>query len=413
MRILFITAYFPPCDYGWGYMRICEQVSDGLHARGHEVAILTSTYQHGAEIKPYPVYRKLRIDPDWLLPQSATIQFFKGRRQREQADNEYLLRLVAEFQPDVIFIWHGHGLARLVLQTAESLPTVKTAYYFANYLPELPDEYVQFWQNPANNPVVGLLKKLLAKVALAQLKREGKPIILKYPHTISVSHYVRDRLRPLIGPDAVVIPNGIDVPMFHQPVRNGRSQTLSCVIAGRVAPEKGIHTVLHAFGQLAQQDRLQEIHLTIIGNGPPEYRHYLDTLVSQYNLSPYVTFANLVPIEEMPQVFAQHHILLLPSEWDEPLSCTMLEAMSAGLLVIGTTTGGSGEALFHEQTGLAFAPGDAAELAAQLERIMQDRALPAVLAQNGQQLVETEFDMVVLVDRIETYLTNLVQNHAG
>ena len=413
MRVLFITAYFPPCQYGWGYMRICEQVADGLQMRNHQVAVLTSIYRHGEEVKPYPVHRLLRIDPDWLLKRSAMVQFFRGRQQREQEDKNHLLQLVAEFQPDVIFIWHGHGVARLVLQTAESLPTIPTVYYFANYLPELPDEYIQYWQTKGSNPLVRLLKAPLAKIALARLEQEDKPIILEYPYSISVSHYVRDRLKPLIGKDAVVIPNGIDASMFHHPVSNHHPYLIKCLIAGRVAPEKGIHTVLDAFGLLAEQDKLQDIHLTIIGNGPPEYRHQLEAIIETYNLSSYITFANPVPIEEMPQVFAEHNVLLLPSEWDEPLSCTMLEAMSSGLLVIGTTTGGSGEALFHEQTGLTYTAGDVAGLATQLERIMQDQAFVASLAQKGQQLAETEFNMDVSVERIEAYLMNLVQNHAG
>ena len=60
-------------------MRICEQVADGLAARGHKVAVLTSTYQDGPEVKSYPVFRQLTIEPDWLLPESPAKQFFFGR----------------------------------------------------------------------------------------------------------------------------------------------------------------------------------------------------------------------------------------------------------------------------------------------------------------------------------------------
>ncbi len=412
MRVLFVTAYFPPCQYGWGYMRICEQVADGLSARGHKVAVLTSTYQDGPEVKPYPVFRQLRIDPDWVLNRSAMLQFFWKRRQREKEDQEYLVRLVKDFQPDIVFLWHCHGLSRIVLQTAEMLQSVKTVYYFANYLPELADEYSHYWQTKANNSIVRLLKTPVAKLAMAQLSREGKPIILKYSHSISVSHYVKERLRPLIGKDAVVIPNGIDIEMFHHSLPNDHQRRLRCIIAGRIAPEKGIHTVIQALKQLALQDKLQDIQITIIGSGPPEYRHELEMLINQLKLSSCVIFVDPVSIEEMPKIFSQHHILLLPSEWEEPLSCTMLEAMSAGLMVIGTTTGGSGEALIHDQTGLTFTPGDASELAVQLERIIKDRDLVTSLAKCGQQKAEAEFDMELSVQRIEKYLANLVQANA-
>ena len=76
MKILFITAYFTPCRFGWGYMRLCEQVAGGLQARGHSAAVLTSSCVDGAEIKSYPVHRLLTIDPDWDRKASAFQQFF-------------------------------------------------------------------------------------------------------------------------------------------------------------------------------------------------------------------------------------------------------------------------------------------------------------------------------------------------
>ncbi len=412
MRVLFITAYYPPCDYGWGYMRICEQVADGLQARGHAVAVLTSHYRHGAEFKPYPVSRTLPVDPDWHKRTPAAWQFFVGRRRREQQAVAALQEMVETFQPDVLFVWHAHGLPRVLLQAAENM-SLPTAYYFANYLPEMPDEYVPYWQSLPANPLFRVLKGALARVALWQLAREGKPIRLQYAHTISVSTYVRDRLRRqgLIGADAVVIPNGVDRAVFHSNGRSSHSapnQTIRAVIAGRVAPEKGIHTVLHALGKLRQQNRLDRLHLTIIGDGPADYRAMLDELLQQYRLGEFVTFAPPVNVTEMPSVYANHDVLLLPSEWDEPLSCTMLEAMACGLLVIGTTTGGSGEALFHERTGLVFPPGDAEALAELLDRIQKEPTLVARLAMAGEQEVITRFDMTHSVARIEAYLAGLL-----
>lgn len=413
MKVLFLTAYYPPCNYGWGYMRICEMVADGLAAMGHKVAVLTSTYRHGAEFKPYPVYRLLPIDPDWTLPQSATQQFFFGRRKREQEAVANLQMVVEKFKPDVLFIWHGHGLPRLVLQTAENLPNIPAAYYFANYLPEMPDEYIPYWEALPASPIGRLVKGSLGKLALWMLKREGKPIRLKFEHTISVSGYVRHRLlsQGLIGRDAVVIPNGVDLEVFQPQQRNGivNGRILQAVIAGRVAPEKGIHTVIRAFGLLHQRGQLQNIHLTIIGGGPDEYKTQLQQLVDEHQLQAFVRFESAVSVEQMPTVYDRHDILMLPSEWDEPLSCTMLEAMAVGLLVIGTTTGGSGEALFHHQTGLVFGPGDAEGLAEQISAVIQQPTLLPQLAQNGQNEVIQNFNMQTSVERIEHYLLNLIK----
>jgi glycosyltransferase involved in cell wall biosynthesis len=77
-------------------------------------------------------------------------------------------------------------------------------------------------------------------------------------------------------------------------------------------------------------------------------------------------------------------------------------------MVIGTTRGGSGEALFHGKTGLTFADGDPEALAEQLLAVMQDRSLVTHLARAGKAEVETHFNMDVSVSRIEAYLQELV-----
>lgn len=417
MKVLFITAYYPPCSYGWGYMRICEQVADGLSTLGHDICILTSKHQDGDEPeRPYPVYRWLSIDPDWALPQSATRQFFVGRKEREAQAVESLHKLVDSFNPDIIFIWHANGLSRVMLQTAENLPNIATVYYFANYLPEYPDEYITYWTTPSHSFFTKLIKWPLAKIAQGILASEGKPITLSYPHSISVSDYVRHRLvsQGLINAqNAITIPNGVDLNLFSSvnSQENGStpSGAIKCIIAGRVSPEKGIHTVLQAFNLLHTQNQLQNISLTIIGDGPKEYKEGLKQFVTDHNLQNFVSFEAPVTVDEMPKVLNLHHILILPSEWDEPLACIMLEAMASNLLVIGTTTGGSGEALFHNNTGLVFEAGDSQSLATQIARVIAEPDIITQLAQTGQQEVHNNFTIQGTVKRIEQHLLSLVE----
>ena len=416
MRVLFITAYYPPCNQGWGYMRICEQVADGLSALGHDIAILTSTCGNdNGHQSPYPIHRLLKIDPDWTLEESATRQFFVGRKERERQGVESLYNIVDDFQPDIIFVWHANGLSRLLLQTAENFSNIVTVYYFANYFPEFADEYINYWTSSPRNLIAKVMKWPLALVARIILAIEGKPITLKYEHSISVSDYVRRRLvkQGLINSkEAIVIPNGVDFNLFaltkDQEDISITTQPLKCIIAGRVSPEKGIHTVLQAFALLHQQGQLQNIHLTIIGDGPEGYKEELRQFVSTHNLEQFVYFESPVSIEEMPNTLTQHDILLLPSEWDEPLACIMLEAMASNLLVVGTTTGGSGEALFHDRTGLVFEPGDPESLATQLARILNEPGLVPRLAQSGRQEVVENFDIQGTIKRIEDHLLNLV-----
>ena len=165
-------------------MQLCEEVADGLSGRGYKLAVLTSNTSEGDAEKPYQVDRLLNIDPDWNSSCSAAIQFFLGRRQREHRAVANLQRLVKEFKPDRLFIWHAIGLPRVLLKTAEDHEKVPVVYYLAGYLPELPDEYIAYWRAKPSRLLAKMLKGPLSKLALQILRYE----VQEYNHTHLNSH---------------------------------------------------------------------------------------------------------------------------------------------------------------------------------------------------------------------------------
>jgi glycosyltransferase involved in cell wall biosynthesis len=80
------------------------------------------------------------------------------------------------------------------------------------------------------------------------------------------------------------------------------------------------------------------------------------------------------------------------------------EAMASGLVVVGTTTGGTQEILRDGQTGLTFAPGDANGLADQVVRLVSDPELRRRLVQAGRQTVLEKFTLDRMVLEIDAYL---------
>jgi glycosyltransferase involved in cell wall biosynthesis len=310
----------------------------------------------------------LEIDPDWNEKKSAAWQFFVERRSRERRAIARLNEVTKSLQPDIIFIWDAIGLPRALLLAAERCTPATTVYYFANYLPELPDEYIAYWQREPANFIGKLGKGSLGRLALEQLKREGKPVPLQYTHVICVSHYIRERFvsQGLVPHSAVVIHNGVDLSAFALPragfstVQSGR---LRCLVAGRVVPDKGVHTVMDAFGLLGQREETRgRVSLTILGDGPGDYMHYLRQRVTTLGIQDLVDFMAPVQREQMPEILSRYNVLIMPSEYGEPIARSMQEGMAMGLLVIGTITGGSGELLQHEHNGLVFPAADAKSL---------------------------------------------------
>jgi glycosyltransferase involved in cell wall biosynthesis len=414
VKILFVTNYYPPANNGLGYMQLCEEVANGLAERGHDIAVLTSASQSGPEpTRIYPVYRWLTIDPDWESRRPGYLQFFSGRRSRERHAVESFRRVYSQFEPQIIFVWHAIGLPKVMLLEAEDLSGPRIVYYLADYQAEIGDEYIAYWSGNPSNPLSRILKYPIRMMALSILKAEGKPIKLKYEHAICVSQYVRDRLvrNGFIPPESVVIHNGIDLTQFSPDGRKRRSNPdsrLRCLVAGRIIPHKGVHTVVQAFAHLRRRFGPEDVTLTIIGDGPQDYLARLQEVIIRSDLQDMVNFRNPVPRSQMPEVLSGHDALILASEYDEPLARAIQEAMAMELLVIGTTTGGSGELLIADQTGLIFPAGDSLELANQITRAITHPDLVNQLAKAGRKAVEENFDIRKTVSKIEMYLQDLI-----
>lgn len=414
MKVLFISNFYPPANGGLGYMQLCEEVADGLFALGHDVAVLTSTQISGNEPKRgYPVYRKLPISPDFENNQPIPQQFFFGRRQKEfQAISDFR-QIIHDHAPEVIFVWHAIGLPKVLFQEAESSSMHEVVYYLADYQPEIGDEYISYWEGKPANPVIRLLKGSLAKYALKKLDSEGKPITLDYKQTICVSNYVRDRLvfGGFIPSSAVVIHNGVDLSEFEA---SGESTSISineelrCLVAGRIIPNKGIHTIIDAFASLEYQELPTNLSLTILGDGPTNYVNLIHNKIYQNKLQDRITIMPPIPRSEMPGFLAEYNVLILASEYDEPLARSIQEAMAMGLLVIGTTTGGSGELLVNNQTGLVFETGSYKSLADQINYAATNPELMEELQKAGKKAIADNFNIQRTVLEIEKYLSRVI-----
>jgi glycogen synthase len=140
---------------------------------------------------------------------------------------------------------------------------------------------------------------------------------------------------------------------------------------GRLSAEKGVHTAISAFDYLSKRDK-EGITLEIYGRGSNEYENVLKSHVVEKKLEDKVIFHGAVSHQEIPRIMSEHDVLVFPSEWEEPFARTVLEAMASGLVVIGTTTGGTCEVLCDCETGLTYPPGDAASLAKQISRLRWD-----------------------------------------
>ena len=413
MKILFVSNMFPPYGRG-GYEQWCEEVALALAARGHNVAVLTSrsgakdegnlTAGNSTPAPPIAVYRTLHVQVEGGLAQT-TLRLLRAPRRFEEENIAHTRAVIDQFEPDIVMIWGMWNIDRSVPQQIEAAMGSRVVYYFCDYWPTLPSAYIQRFQEPARHGQMQQFKSWIGRYFLPRLAQDT-PVQLRFEHPICVSRAVRDILTA--GGAAVeharIIYGGTTVEDFdlaraHSPSGSPDGKCLRLLYIGRLEATKGVHTAVQAMERLDAS-----VTLDILGAGDPDYTAALQAAVAQGGMDGRVHFLGAARRSEVPGVLAQHDVLLFPSEWNEPFARSVLEGMAAGLVVVGTTTGGTGEILVDGETGLTFAAGDDIQLAAQIQRLVTDPELRRRLAQTGRQIVRQYYTLGRMVDELEAEL---------
>lgn len=406
MRLLFLSNLYPPHDLG-GYEQLCQEAADALRARGHAVHVLTSRFGTvGQPEQDGNVTRSLYLQADVDHYRPADVLF---RRARERANARELGLAIERFSPDLVVVWGMWNLSREVPYWAEQWLPGRVAYYVSSYWPSDPDVHEQYWRAPANHPVVSALLRPFGERVIRQVRAERAAHPLRLEEARCCSGYVRDTLvRSGSLPDAAqVLYCGIDPAPFARGTPEQHNGPLRLLYFGSLLPHKGVHTAVEALGLLRERGLDDRVHLTLLGGGHPDYVARLHRLVGDLDLGDRVEFAGRVPRAEVPGRLAEHDVFLFTSIWAEPLARTVMEAMAAGLLVIGSEVGGQTEMLADGENALTFQPEDATTLAEQIARVLAEPALGRRLAEAGRQMALERFTTRRMVDGLEAWLAEM------
>jgi len=404
MRILFLSNFFPPARSG-GYTQWCHEVAERLAERGHTIGVLTSCYERAkVPANEQNIYRFLHLEGD--LAYYQPLHFFTKWKKQHRENLMFLEETVQDFDPDLLFVWGMWALSKALPALAEQLLPGRVVYYLSDYWPSATDMHTAYWQLPARHYLMRSPKQILSKIALLMLAKEGQPD-LRLEQVICVSARVRDLLVEAGLPiqNAQIIYGGTDVERFLTVrQRDYPPGQLKLLYAGQLVQHKGVHTAVEAMAKLVKERGINEISLTLVGSGHPDYEAFLHDLVEREELHNHVTIHKSVSKDEMPAILQQFDVLIFPSIYEEPLARMTQEAMASGLVVVGTTTGGTEEILRDGETGFTFAPEDAQGLAEQIARLITYPDLRCRLARAGRQMVLENFTLDRMVNEIEAYL---------
>jgi glycosyltransferase involved in cell wall biosynthesis len=177
-----------------------------------------------------------------------------------------------------------------------------------------------------------------------------------------------NRHSAIVNPQSPIANHKSQIPNPESPIPNPQSPRYALFV-GRLAPEKGVRTLLAAWRRLGNG-----IPLEIVGDGP--LRAELEAQVSRLGLSrvwrgkPAATsisfHGRLTPAHVIPLMKCAR-FLVFPSECYEGMPRTIIEAFACGVPVIASRLGAMQEIVEDGRTGLHFTPGDPEDLAAKVE----------------------------------------------
>lgn len=183
---------------------------------------------------------------------------------------------------------------------------------------------------------------------------------------------------------------GVDAALFKATPRSlPTCRPFRIGFMGRLVQEKGIDLIFSAAHQLKESGHSFEIILC--GSGQDESQ--LRELADQQEIAQYVVWRGKVSHAEVPIEMAQFDVLVLPSKttltWKEQFGHVLIEAMSMGVPVIGSSSGEIPYVI--DRPDLIFTENDATGLANILKRMTSDATWYAAASQYGIDRVQSRY----------------------
>jgi colanic acid/amylovoran biosynthesis glycosyltransferase len=203
------------------------------------------------------------------------------------------------------------------------------------------------------------------------------------------------------GANVRVLPMGVALPRkIERPAR--LKPVVLC--PARLVEVKGHRYLLEAWRILKNRD--VEGELWLAGHG--ELRTQLESLTDDLGLRASVKFLGAVPHDVLLEVYERPVVAVvvlasvdLGKGYHEGIPVALVEAMSYGIPVIATDTGGTAE-LIAPGNGLLVPPGDSTALANALALLLQSSELRKQYGDCGRQRVSQDHDIVRVAAELES-----------
>jgi glycosyltransferase involved in cell wall biosynthesis len=195
------------------------------------------------------------------------------------------------------------------------------------------------------------------------------------------------------GPEYPVVHCGVPTKEMRRPAHAPSTESTRLIMVSSFQPKKGHAVLVEA---LRSCPPLQTARLDLVGEGPLEPA--VKSLVLRSGLGDRVTFHGAQAEDAVRRMIAGSDVLVQPSVLAangdmDGIPNTLIEAMALGIPVVTTAVSGIPELVIDGVTGVVVEPGDPGDLAAGLQRVIEDPEAARKRAAGGLAKVSAEFDI--------------------
>jgi len=190
-----------------------------------------------------------------------------------------------------------------------------------------------------------------------------------------------------------VVPNAV---RSQRPVQQEVTGPIHIVFLGEVGARKGTFVLLEAWSKMIAYPDGRLARLTVAGDGEVDRARHL---VSELGIEASVDVRGWLSETDVAALLGDAQVLVLPS-LNEGQPMAILEAMSRGMCVIGSTAGGIPEML-GDNGGILVDPEDVEGIASTLFHVVNDSDARTRYGAQALQRINHEFNLETAADRID------------
>jgi glycosyltransferase involved in cell wall biosynthesis len=291
------------------------------------------------------------------------------------------------------------------------------------YLPSLPNEIEKL------KPDVVHVESYLFLTAFQAIKKANKShlpsvvtvhgVFAKRDIIVNFAQYAYLRsfgLRVLLGADRVIcltrgdseevirfgcppekirlIPNAVDTEIF-KPCKERENNLV--VWDGRFVAGKGLEYLIEAAKVVL--DKFEQASFLLIGYGPLKSK-IMKSAYDRGMSDKSIRFKGPYDRDNIAEILGKATVFVFPS-LREGLPVSVLEAMAAGVPVVGSAIPGINDVVVDGENGYLVPPKDPKALASAMLKLLNDERLQRKLGQNARQLMIEKYSWDIVIREIE------------